>query len=284
MSPACFVGVVFIFVASLVDNDAGSKVVGFLLIAEGALAIKTPRPRTANSSVRLPSGFAGGVFLETANPEGNLTELFTTGSGISGFKDTEDGSLVGGPGGLGVILETGGTGYDEQQIADGLIGIDGLGIAKDTPVLFARYDSSTAATVDIAILLAFLRDAFGDPDFLPTDLNTGFLRLAADKNVIGSGNFLQNDAYSSLADLGNVNPEFLGGDPMDFRLCDSSADALCQVGQFGTDGFGLDEYDNLKVGFGTTVIPLPAAFPLFGTGLGILGFLGWRRRRKAQAV
>jgi len=31
-------------------------------------------------------------------------------------------------------------------------------------------------------------------------------------------------------------------------------------------------------------IPLPAAFPLFGTGLGILGFLGWRRRRKAQAV
>ncbi len=37
--------------ASLVDNDAGSKVVGFLLIAEGALAIKTPRPRTANSAV-----------------------------------------------------------------------------------------------------------------------------------------------------------------------------------------------------------------------------------------
>ena len=31
-------------------------------------------------------------------------------------------------------------------------------------------------------------------------------------------------------------------------------------------------------------IPLPAALPLFGTGLGILGFMGWRRRRKAQAV
>jgi hypothetical protein len=34
----------------------------------------------------------------------------------------------------------------------------------------------------------------------------------------------------------------------------------------------------------TPAIPLPAAFPLFGTGLGILGFLGWRRRRQAQAV
>lgn len=31
-------------------------------------------------------------------------------------------------------------------------------------------------------------------------------------------------------------------------------------------------------------IPLPAAFPLFGTGLGILGFLGWRRRRKAAVA
>lgn len=33
--------------------------------------------------------------------------------------------------------------------------------------------------------------------------------------------------------------------------------------------------------FSGFVVPLPAALPLFGTGLGILGFLGWRRRRKA---
>jgi hypothetical protein len=30
--------------------------------------------------------------------------------------------------------------------------------------------------------------------------------------------------------------------------------------------------------------PLPAALPLFATGLGALGLLGWRRKRKAQAV
>jgi hypothetical protein len=30
--------------------------------------------------------------------------------------------------------------------------------------------------------------------------------------------------------------------------------------------------------------PLPAALPLFATGIGGLGLLGWRRRRKAQAV
>jgi hypothetical protein len=30
--------------------------------------------------------------------------------------------------------------------------------------------------------------------------------------------------------------------------------------------------------------PLPAALPLFATGLGTIGLLGWRRKRKAQAV
>ena len=34
-------------------------------------------------------------------------------------------------------------------------------------------------------------------------------------------------------------------------------------------------------GFAT---PLPAALPLFATGIGGLGLLGWRRKRKAQAV
>jgi hypothetical protein len=34
----------------------------------------------------------------------------------------------------------------------------------------------------------------------------------------------------------------------------------------------------------TGATPLPAALPLFATGIGGLGFLGWRRRRKARAV
>jgi hypothetical protein len=32
----------------------------------------------------------------------------------------------------------------------------------------------------------------------------------------------------------------------------------------------------------TTATPLPAALPLFATGLGALGLLGWRRKRKAR--
>jgi len=33
-----------------------------------------------------------------------------------------------------------------------------------------------------------------------------------------------------------------------------------------------------------SVIPLPAALPLYGTGLAIMGLIGWRRRRKALAA
>jgi hypothetical protein len=33
-----------------------------------------------------------------------------------------------------------------------------------------------------------------------------------------------------------------------------------------------------------TVAPLPAALPLFAGGLGALGLLGWRRKRKAAAA
>jgi hypothetical protein len=33
-----------------------------------------------------------------------------------------------------------------------------------------------------------------------------------------------------------------------------------------------------------SLVPLPATLPLFATGLGALGLLGWRRKRRAQAV
>ena len=32
-----------------------------------------------------------------------------------------------------------------------------------------------------------------------------------------------------------------------------------------------------------SAVPLPAALPLFATGLGALGLIGWRRKRKASA-
>jgi len=52
-------------------------------------------------------------------------------------------------------------------------------------------------------------------------------------------------------------------------------------------GFVLDATSNGGAFLNATlevegsVVPLPAALPLFGTGLGLMGLFGWRRRRKA---
>ena len=39
--------------------------------------------------------------------------------------------------------------------------------------------------------------------------------------------------------------------------------------------------DSFNTTLSFTPTPLPAALPLFATGLGALGLLGWRRKRKA---
>ena len=38
---------------------------------------------------------------------------------------------------------------------------------------------------------------------------------------------------------------------------------------------------NTTATFSAHVVPLPAALPLFATGLGALGLLGWRRKKAA---
>jgi hypothetical protein len=60
--------------------------------------------------------------------------------------------------------------------------------------------------------------------------------------------------------------------------------------------FSMIEIFDITIGAGATVsftatmeltpapAPLPAALPLFATGVGGLGLLGWRRKRKAQAT
>jgi hypothetical protein len=81
---------------------------------------------------------------------------------------------------------------------------------------------------------------------------------------------------------------FINGNP--FTIISGALSAASLLLLTGTDVWnfafdngssGTEFYINTAT---VSAVPLPAALPLFGTGLGILGFLGWRRRRKAQAV
>jgi hypothetical protein len=66
------------------------------------------------------------------------------------------------------------------------------------------------------------------------------------------------------------------------------ADVQEAAGPTGTVGFTDQCGDVSGTSCGTTtttsVTPLPAALPLFGTGLGALGLVGWRRKRNAAAI
>jgi len=58
----------------------------------------------------------------------------------------------------------------------------------------------------------------------------------------------------------------------------------CSVNEGGVIGGDCPEVDfqyTLTSGSISLVTPLPAALPLFATGLGALGLLGWRRKKKA---
>jgi len=57
---------------------------------------------------------------------------------------------------------------------------------------------------------------------------------------------------------------------------------LGQTFDFTVAGGLVREKVTLDVSY--TVTPLPAALPLFATGLCAMGLIGWRRKRKAQAV
>jgi hypothetical protein len=74
---------------------------------------------------------------------------------------------------------------------------------------------------------------------------------------------------------GSTHPNF-AGDPILFgveAVLSSTNSSITAIN---------DYVDNINVTVNPT--PLPAALPLFATGLGALGLFGWRRKRTAQAV
>jgi hypothetical protein len=112
--------------------------------------------------------------------------------------------------------------------------------------------------------------------FNSSDIDTGgtsFYDTAISPFVINGSS---TDGFlAKITDLSGNVLDYLGiaggGDPV---VCSSSC------AQDASNGLGGTFY----VGQFTEVTPLPAALPLFVSGLGAMGLVGWRRRRKQQAA
>ena len=58
-----------------------------------------------------------------------------------------------------------------------------------------------------------------------------------------------------------------------------------EIGDWNNNGLTIPaQADIQSITIDTATTPLPAALPLFASGLGALGLLGWRRKRKAAAL
>ena len=98
-------------------------------------------------------------------------------------------------------------------------------------------------------------------------------------NVVEASGVVKNNTY---ANGGSAHPELFNLPSLTLSAGDIIAlDIVMISGGAQTNGglVGLDMSVDL-----TAATPLPAALPLFAGGLGALGLLGWRRKRKAEVA
>ena len=101
----------------------------------------------------------------------------------------------------------------------------------------------------------------------------GFFTLSA--SDLTALSFLSYDFATGVSGTGHPN---FAGDLITFGILGLSTKNV----SVGTDETVNAYFDNINIEVSQT--PLPAALPLFASGLGALGLLGWRRKRKAAAL
>jgi hypothetical protein len=148
---------------------------------------------------------------------------------------------------------------------DGIFGAAASGVnANGTSVFGWCTVCGTTITIELT--------AVGGGPFSLTSLDAAFLA-----KVTGTPQTIT--ALGHLLGGGTVTQTFaLSPNWTTFNL--SSFTSLTSVDFSAIVGDPDPAFDNLVLSSAT---PLPAALPLFATGLGGLGLLGWRRKRKAQA-
>ena len=140
-------------------------------------------------------------------------------------------------------------------------------------------DSITSATLEIGLL----DGDSGAPGNQVASYEIGVVDLTGLLNTVMEGDpglnsveyydtvTLPNSAFNNLAS-GSVTVSLTLQGP-----------GLGVLGTTPFNGAALD-FSTITIDTVGAVTPLPAALPLFATGLGALGLFGWRRKRKAQAA
>jgi hypothetical protein len=100
-----------------------------------------------------------------------------------------------------------------------------------------------------------------------------------DANIIQNGSFQRPFEWG----LGDTTDLTMFNGPTEFQGFSPLGGTVGLVTYTGPWGFSGGSFDTVLT-LTPLATPLPGALPLFATGLGALGLLGWRKKRKAQVA
>jgi hypothetical protein len=148
---------------------------------------------------------------------------------------------------------------------------------------------SGRALNQLSYLLRLDTDPGAGTSFFEFDpVNVPYADNAIGDNNTGNGGgavapFLNVPAYQDLIANNNVAQNSWSMSFFPALLFDPDV-----AGLYTIELFAMGQDGKLLAGTGINVevsaIPLPAALPLYGAGLAVLGFLGWRKRKMAAAA
>jgi hypothetical protein len=224
----------------------------------------------------------------TLPPASTSVTLINVPSG--GFATTTTYSLNGSePGASGsIVLSPSVSVQDAASDSSTVAGESGVSLLT---YYFTVVGGVTGTPVPVDIAWNLLTTASTEPDptstafyaFITAGINGVLMSVCTDPTQCTNSSF--NGAVSTTVDVGDVasvsyeviaesNPFFIGNSF-------ASASGSIYVDP-SVSGYCIQVSDGVGGGScGASATPLPAALPLFASGLGALGLLGWRRRRKA---
>ena len=186
-------------------------------------------------------------------------------------------------------------GINTYTFANGVPGGSGFGFAPgSTSTASWNFEWSINSDVtgllgrnldDLTYLLSIDFDPTAGTNFLTFDpINSGPADHAIGDNNTGNGGGTSDPGnYATLIANNNVaqnswNMEFFDTPPLFPFLNSVPGSYAFELAAF--DGAG-DELARTSISVEVSAVPIPAALPLLAGGLGFMGLMGWRRKRKA---
>ncbi len=101
--------------------------------------------------------------------------------------------------------------------------------------------------------------------------------IGPSSNVVRMGFFLGSAAHPS----GNLYDIITSGAPNIFGI-----DILAAIFNNGPPAYSVNHSSSVDGSFDVEIsaVPLPAALPLYGAGIALIGLIGWRRSKKSAAI